>query len=74
MSFSHSSRLLGSGKTCNQNMHPKMSVSPENVANASEQSVAEDIKANKDRISPELIEEKIRVNLEPLSEEILKLY
>ena len=49
-----------------------MSVDVKNLANASEQSVAEK-NASDNRDSPELIEKGIKANLEPLNERILNL-
>ena len=43
-----------------------MSVHADNVVNASEQSDAEEINVNNDRVSSKLLEERIRANLEPL--------
>ena len=70
MSFSHSSKTLRSGKTYSQNIPQKLSINAKNVANCSEQSDVEEINANNDRISRELIQEKIRANLEPLIAQI----
>ena len=68
MSFSYSSTTLRSA-----NLHFKLSVNAENVTNASEPYNSEETNANEDWISPELIEERIRANLEPLNKQILTL-
>ena len=52
------------------NLRPKLSVITKNVANALEQTDAENINANLDPISSELIEENIRANLEHFDEHI----
>ena len=51
----------------------KLSVNVENLIIASEQSDAEDESAINDSVSPELIDERIRANLEPLNEQISSL-
>ena len=56
MSFSDSNRTLKSGETHNQTIHAEMSVNAENVANASD---AEKSNPSNERISLELIEEKL---------------
>ena len=48
-----------------------MSVNAENVAGASEQSDAEKINIINDQITPKLIEERIRMHLEPPEDQIL---
>ena len=50
-----------------------MSVNAGNATNASEPYDAEETNASNDRSSPELIEERIRANLEHLNKQILTL-
>ena len=50
-----------------------MSVVAENDTNAFEQTVAEETSTNNDKVSSELIEQRIRENLEPLIEKIAKV-
>ena len=71
MISSHNKRTLRSEKTYIQNIHPKMSVSAENSTNLSEPYGAKEIDANDDGFSPELIEERIKANLELLNDYIL---
>ena len=73
MNFSQSNRTVRNNKMYDQNIHPKLSVNEEKATNASKKYDAEEINISKDQISPELIEEKIRANLEPLNEQILTL-
>ena len=47
-----------------------MSVNVVNITNATEQSDAEKSNANQNGVSPELIDEKIRANLEPFTVQI----
>ena len=54
-------------------MHPKMPVNAENATNASQSYDAEEINADNDQISTELIEERIRAHLETLNEQIMTL-
>ena len=65
---------LRSGVTYNQNIDPKKFINAESIANLSEQADIEKINANNDRISPELIEEKIKANLEHANEQISTNY
>ena len=50
-----------------------MSINAENVTNASKQSNAEESNANNDRVLQELIDERMRANLEPFYEQISNL-
>ena len=70
MSFSPGNRTLRSGDMCRQNTHPKTSVIARNIANASKQADVKKINANKDPISTEFLEKRIRTNLEPLNVQI----
>ena len=73
MSFSFDCRTLRSGKTSSQRVHSKKSVNTENIADASETCGAEEINGSISRILHELIEEKVRANLEPLRVQISTL-
>ena len=68
-SLSHTSSVLRSGTTHNQNAHPKLSVSAENV----KQSDPEEINSHGGLISSEFLEERIGSILGPLSDHILAL-
>ena len=50
-----------------------MSVNAEKITNASKQFKAEESNANNDRVSQDLIEERMRANLEPFYEQISNL-
>ena len=69
MSFSHSSRTIKSGKTYMQAIRLNMSLNVKNLNNASKLFDNEENNINDDRISPELIEERLRENLEPFKEQ-----
>ena len=73
MSFSLNSKTLRSDETYNQVLNPKMLVNAANIINASESYDAEEINGNSDRILPELIDERLRCNLEPLNQHISTL-
>ena len=73
MGFSLNSRTLRSDETYNQVLNPKMLVNAANIINASETYDAGEINGNNDRISPELIEERLRCNLEPQNQQISTL-
>ena len=73
MSISCVRMTLGSGKTCGQSLHPKMSVNTQNTAGTSKTRGAEDVDKNINWILPELTEKRIRANLEPLNEQISPL-
>ena len=71
--FSHDYRTLASSKTDSLNSHLKMSVNAEHSGDAP---VARDSKRADEpitRVSPDLIEEKIKANFEPLTEQISTL-
>ena len=65
MSFSSEHRTLRSGKTYSQRLYPKSSATTENTIDASETGGFERINGSTNRISPQLIKERIRANLEP---------
>ena len=65
MSFLSERRSLRSGKRYSQILHLVTSVKTENTEDASETRGAEEVDKSINRISPELIEERIRANLKP---------
>ena len=70
MSVSPDCKTLGCSKTYSQKLRPKMSVNTENTIDSSKTRRVEQIDGNTNRISPELIEEMIRADLEPVNEQI----
>ena len=70
MSFSQSTRTSRRGETYKQVIYPKNSVNAGNLKIASEQSDAEENNVGNDRISSEVTEERTKVNLESLKEQI----
>ena len=56
---SRSNKTLKSGKTLDQNLHPKMSLSAEDITEPSGQSEAEEINTKEDKIFSYLIEERL---------------
>ena len=73
MTFPPDYRTLGIGKTYSQSLHLKMSVNAEDTADASEARDSKKAGEPNIGVSPELIEEKIKENLEPQSAQISTL-
>ena len=73
MSVSPDCMTLRTDKTYRQSVHPKMSVNTENTADLSEKPGAKEVDGNINRMSPELIKERIKANLEHLNEQISTL-
>ena len=73
MSSSFNSRALRSSKTYSQSLYPNIYVNVENSTSVSEMYDAEEISANNDRISTELIKEKSRDNFELVNEYVSTL-
>ena len=69
MSFSHSSRTIKSGKTYMQAICLNMTLNVKNLNKASKSFDNEENNISDDRISPELIEERISENLEAFKEQ-----
>ena len=72
MSFPLTAELL-SCKNDNQKFHPRMSVDTDNTFNASEAHNAERTGKTITGLSFDLLEERIRANLEPLNAQTLTL-
>ena len=71
MSFPSDHKTVRSGKTYSQNLDLKLSVKTGNTTDASETRGAEKTDKNINPISPEMIEERIKANIEPLNKHIL---
>ena len=70
MSFAPNRKIFRNGKTFSQSLHLKMSVNAENITHASKTMAKISTQTT---ISPEVFEEKIAANLEPLNEQISTL-
>ena len=66
-------RTVRNGKNYSQAIHPKLSVNAKGTADAPVALASEKADSSVAGVSPDLIEEKIKVNLEPLNTQISKL-
>ena len=66
MSFSHTYKTLRSGNTYDSHARPEMSAHEENATDEAEFDVNEQNHQANARLSPDMIEENIKTNLEPL--------
>ena len=73
MSFSPTIELLEKEKNYSQKLHPRLSVNAPNAADAPEALDSERVGVPITRIPPDLIEEEIKENLQPLTSLISKL-
>ena len=73
MSFFPDSTFLKNGKTYSQKLHLETSVNAENTTDAPEACDTDSADEPITAVSPDLIDEKIKANLEPLSAQISTL-
>ena len=73
MSFPYTSKTLRSGKTKDLSARPKMSTYREEAMEGTATDMDEQNDENSARFSPDMIEERIKANLEPLHAQISAL-
>ena len=73
MSFYLDHRTLGNGKIYSEKLHLKVSVNAKNTTDAPAARDLEKVDVCIKGVSPDLIEERIKANLEPLNEQISTL-